>query len=135
MAESDLSATFVKLVKPLNPWRIENMLASGIPDVNISTGWVELKWAREWPVRATSALRLDHYTDIQRSRLMERWNAGGGAWLLVQVKTCWLCFEAPAAQKVGQLTKEELFAVASNSSFVKPTSEQICAWFPQRHVA
>lgn len=135
MSESDLSSNFIKMTKTMHGRRIENMLSAGTPDCLITTGFVELKWIREWPVRASSPVRLDHYTDVQRGWLLEHWQCGGGAWLLLQVKQCWLNFEAPAAQKVGFLTKEELFATATNSSFVKPTSDQLCAWFPQRRMA
>jgi len=128
VSESDLSKNFCALAKPLVPWRIENLLTSGTPDVYVTGGWVELKWARCWPARETSVLRLPHYTDIQRVRLMERWNANDGAWLVLQVKTMWFCFEAPAAQRVGHLTKLQLQETATHFSFVKPTSDQLCSW-------
>lgn len=135
MSESDLSANFVKLTKSLDPWRIENMLTAGTPDVNLSTGWwVELKWSRSWPVRASSHLRLDHYTDIQKSRLIQRWNAGGGAALLLQVRTEWFVFNADIAQKVGTLTRQQLIDCATYYFPCKPTSEKLCACFRVRQI-
>jgi hypothetical protein len=129
MSEKDMRHTFIKLAAPLDPKPIENIVGIGTPDVWIVPGAVELKWAREWPARERTALKLDHYTNAQREWLIQRWNAGGGAWLLLQVRTWWLCFDAPAAQKVGFLTKAELVEASSHRSFVKPTTEQLCSWF------
>ncbi len=129
MSEADMRRTTVALLAPLHAKAVENIVDIGTPDISFAPGVLELKWAREWPSRAATPLRLDHYTNAQRQWLIERWNAGGGAWLLLQVKTWWLLFDAPAAQKVGSLTKEQLVEASTERSFVKPSSALLCGWF------
>lgn len=129
MSEAEMRRTTIRLGAALHARAVENIVDVGAPDVDLAAGQIELKWAREWPARESTPLRLDHYTDVQRQWLMDRWNAGGGAWLLLQVKTWWLLFDAPAAQKVGYLTKTQLAEAATQKSFVKPSPEQFCAWF------
>jgi len=130
--ESKFRQEFNLLAKPLDPHSVENLVGASMPDVNIVTGWVELKRADGWPVRLTTPLRLDHYTDGQREWLLDRWNAGGGAWLCLKVRSEYFAWDAPAAQKVGFLTRKELIACATHYSPVKPTSAQLCSWFPKR---
>jgi hypothetical protein len=130
LSEKDFSREFVLLTKKLHPVRIENALTTlGLPDLNISTGWIELKWHKTWPAKESTPLRLPHYTDEQRNWLMKRWNAGGKAWLALKVRSEWFNCEAPAAQRVGHLTHQELIETATAYFPVKPTSEQLCEVF------
>lgn len=130
MSESDLRREFIRLTKPLDPWAIENMIGIGTPDVQISTGhWVELKWLRTFPARSSTPVRLPHYTDIQRSTLLRRYEAGGKIGLLLTCRTEWFFFDAVAAQKVGFLTKQELIDTATHYASRKPSSEELCGWF------
>lgn len=129
MSEADLRREFIKLTKPLDPRAIENIVGIGDPDICFVPGVCELKWARAWPVRNTTPLRLDHYTDVQRDRLLTRWNAGGGSWLVLTVRSIWLCYTGVAAQRVGFLTKQELIDTATNYSATKPDSVTLCSWF------
>ena len=129
MSEADFRRDFVFLTRGLDAHPIENLLKAGIPDVNLVTGWVELKWLREWPARATTIVRLDHYTDTQRQWLLTRWQAGGGAWLVLRCRQEWFCWTAPAAQRVGFLTRTELEMCATHHVDKKPTPDQLCSWF------
>lgn len=130
MSESDTWAALRPLMAPLDPHRIENLITAekGMPDVEYVGGWAELKWiARsDWPKRARTVVRLDHYTDEQRNFLLRRWNFGEAAWLILQSGEEWFFWNAPAAQAVGTLTREQLQETATYYFKTKPTADQVC---------
>lgn len=130
MSEKDFAREFCLLTKKLHPVRVENALTTlGLPDVNISTGWVELKWAKSWPKKESTPFRLPHYTDEQRAWLKKRGDAGGGAWLALQVRTEWFVFDADLAQDVGKLTRDCLIEFSTAYFPTKPTSDELCKVF------
>lgn len=99
----------------LDPHRMEVPASQGVPDVNTKCGWIELKFARDWPVGEDTPLRLDHFTPQQRVWLLKRWQAGGMAWLLLHVREGdeWLLFTGrDAAEYVGKLSRSYLTRVA-----------------------
>lgn len=67
--------------------RVENSIDEGTPDVELCfrgvQAWVELKSCRR-PKRPTTPVR-PKVRDAQVDWLMRRWEAGGLAWILVQV--------------------------------------------------
>lgn len=87
----------------------EDMLNVGVPDLSYSHagvhGWIELKWAAEWPARSTTPLRLPHYTKEQRHWLLSRGRAGGRCWLLLRVGREHLLFDHERAQHVGEMER------------------------------
>lgn len=93
--------------------RIENEVGCGDPDVNYclhgSEGWIELKHLRRWPVRASTVVRLPHFTQQQRGWLRARSEAGGRVFLLLQVEREYLLFDGRRAQAVGYLVREQLY--------------------------
>ncbi len=98
--------------------RHEDKLDRGIADVSFSQrgrhGWVELKWATEWPAREATILRLDHYTDEQRAFLESKGKGGGNTWLLLQVYRDHLLFNWPEAiHSVGRVNKMDLIEAAT----------------------
>lgn len=97
-------------LKGLDPVRIESPIIPGIPDVNVTLGWIELKYASRWPPRG-GPLRLDHFTPEQRAFLVKRAKAGGGAWLLLKVgRDEWLLFKGLiAALYLGHEPRERLY--------------------------
>ena len=115
MSESDMRRHVVQGLRGLHGVSIENAVGIGTPDVNCAAGWLELKWARGWPKRSMTPLRLRHYTDQQRRWLDRRWRAAGGrgAWLLLQVRRDWLIFRGCDAGAVGTLARPELFELAA----------------------
>lgn len=128
MAEKDTRREFIKLAAELDPHPVENLLPSevGMPDVNFAGGWAELKWLPKWPVRTTTPVRIDHYTDAQRNWLWNRTSkTGEQCWLVLQVGKEWLFFDAQAAQEVGTLTYEELVDHATRYFPNKPTPEEV----------
>lgn len=107
----------------LDPHRVENAVALGMPDVNYRDGWIELKYAPEWPKRG-GPLRIPHYTPQQRVWLLRRWRARGNAFLLLRVNGSeFFLFDGVTAQDVGELTREQLITRAqaySNDGFEFP---------------
>lgn len=99
----------VLLAAKLDPVRVENPIHPGTPDVNLCDGrWLELKCIPRWPVRATTNVRIAHYTPQQRVWLYRRWKAAPGSTLLlleVIADRQWLLFDGDVAAKiVGRTT-------------------------------
>lgn len=97
--------------------RHEDSLQKGIADVsyvskNENHGWIELKKLKSWPVRESTIVRIDHYTDDQRIWLKQKGRAGGYTWLFLQVGRDYLLFDAYHCQDVGKLNRDELLARA-----------------------
>lgn len=97
----------------LDPVRIENVVDLGTPDINITHGWIELKYVAEWPKRTNTILRIHHFTPQQRVWLRRRWVAGGGAFFLLKIADEFLLFDGETAYQVGKLlTREQCYATA-----------------------
>lgn len=112
MSESDTRRTFCKMIHPLDPVPIENLLTGntgiGTPDVEFVGGWAELKYLSKWPARDSTLVRIPHYTDEQREWAKRRWAKGEMVWLVLQVRQDWVFWCQPAAQNVGFLTKDQM---------------------------
>lgn len=101
--------TVIRALKPLDAVSIENGVGAGTPDVNFIHGWIELKSIPRWPSRQRTIVPIPHFHRGQRMWLAQRWNAGGGAWLLLKVGREWLLFNAPEAVKwIGNGTQNDL---------------------------
>ena len=97
------------LAAKLDPVRVENPIHPGTPDVNLCDGrWIELKCIPGWPVRASTVVRIGHYTPQQRVFLCRRWKYAPGSTLLlleVRAEQQWLLFDGDVAAKiVGRTT-------------------------------
>ena len=111
-----------------DPISVENRVYPGTPDVNYVEGWIELKVLEAWPVRASTIVSIDHYTQQQRVWLRRRWLVAKNAWLLLTIKRDWLLFDGLVAfRKVGRVTKSELFEVAFCSWIGQPSSSELVA--------
>lgn len=86
--------------------RHEDKLQPGISDVSYvdggTSGWIELKYLKAFPKRATTVVKLPHYTPEQRLFLRRKGRNGGNAWLLVQVDREMFLFDWRAAWFVGR---------------------------------
>lgn len=97
----------------LDPHRIENSVALGMPDVNYLYGWIELKTKHEWPKREDTPLRIDHFTPEQRTWLFRRTRMGGRAFLLLRVGKEFMLFDGVTAHAiVGKVCRKALIAGA-----------------------
>lgn len=110
MSEKDVTRALCRLLKSLDPIRIENALTTpGIGDINISSGWIEAKNLKSYPKRESTPVRLHHpYTDDQKRWAQKRTAAGGKVWLVVKVANDWYIFLPPESYLVGELTKDEM---------------------------
>jgi len=103
----------------LDPVRVENPIHPGTPDVNLVTGaWLELKSIESFPQRASTIVRIPHFTPQQRVWLLRRWLSGGATYLVLQVvePDFWYVFDGyVAAKTVGRAPREVLTRVARQS--------------------
>ncbi len=77
--------------------RIENRVKKDTPDLYFATriatdardrpmsGWIELKCLDAFPVKATTTVKLPHWTNGQRYWAIRHRKHGGNTWLVVQV--------------------------------------------------
>ena len=115
MSEKALWKWFKEHVAVHGYWeRVENLVGTGTPDVHYCidgyAGWIELKEIEDWPVRAKTIVRIDHFTLEQRYWLREYYDRGGGnAWLLVRVRAAreYFLFRPDSADAIGTMNQEE----------------------------
>ena len=99
----------VAFLKDRDAVSVENPAYPGTPDVNYVEGWIELKWEREFPKKADSVFRVEHFSPQQRVWLHRRHRKGGKCWLLLQVGKEWMLFDGMTAfEIVGKVCKQEL---------------------------
>ncbi len=128
----------IRALMPLHGVPIENPVQPGTPDINYINGWIECKWLRSWPVRASTPVRIEHFTIQQRRWLKKHCTLGGSAWLLLQVQAEWLLFSGIVAHDhVGGATRQELYDLASarwksglkNKELVECLTMEWTSWF------
>jgi hypothetical protein len=114
------------LLRELDPVRIENLVGSGVPDVNYNQGWIELKYMDRWPPRG-GPLRIDHFTPEQRGWLTRRRKKKGKAFVLLKVGLSeWLLFDGLiAALYLGHEPRERLYEIVVARWTRKPSKEEI----------
>jgi hypothetical protein len=114
MSETMMRKKVIKVLSGLHAVPIENPIGAGTPDVNYVEGWIELKWLREWPKRATTIVQVPHYTDQQQVWAFKRRRAGGQCWFLLQVRRDWLLLDGGvAAFVINRTTRQELIENAT----------------------
>lgn len=123
----DMRPRVLNALRAVDAVAIENRVGTGTPDVECTLGWLELKWLRHWPKRASTVVKLKHYKREQRLWLQRRWDKGGLACLLLQHRREWLLYAAPNAQRVGMLTRAQLYATADYVSNEGLKSEELIA--------
>lgn len=132
MSEYGYRQQVIKALKRLrtDPQPVENPVNPGCPDVECLRGWVELKYAPAWPKQPDTPLRLPKYKQHQRNWLRRRWNAGGGAWLLLRVGSRGvvenLLFDGLTAHEfVGRVPRQQLIDIAILHSYGKIRSADL----------
>ena len=113
--ELRLRREIVKILKPLHGIPVENIVKTGTPDVEYCGGWIEVKRTKEWPVRSSTVVRLDHdLTPEQRIWIKRRAAVGGTVWVLIQIDKAYLLFDGrDAVELIGTANKQELIAGAT----------------------
>ena len=115
MSEANLWQNMrVAMGKPkhwLEATRHEDKLQSGICDVSFITklrnhGWMELKQIKKYPARATSIVRVEHYTTEQKQFIRRKGKRGGMTFLFIQVERDYYLFDWIGAQNLGHLTRK-----------------------------
>ena len=102
MKESDLRSAVIQMLKPLHAVPVESPMTPGIPDVNCTAGWIELKHLNVWPKNPDNILQPRHFEPEQRLWLKKRIAAGGRAFVLLRVSQHWLlCWGRHAADNLG----------------------------------
>jgi hypothetical protein len=114
MNETGMWKSLSKHMKGLwHAQRHEDLCSSGIADVSFASdgicGWVELKYKSAWPKRKTTPLRLKHFTKEQRIWLKKRGKYCNNVFILISVKDEWLLFRWQATDKLGYMTREEMY--------------------------
>jgi len=108
--EQSLNDRIREAIRDLDPVRVENAVGPGTPDINYLGGWIESKQVEAWPKRASTPLRIDHYTAQQRSWHCKRRRAGGRVHLVLEVRenNSFLIFDAAtAAMGLGHWTQQQ----------------------------
>ena len=89
------------------------------PDLNfcieaLGEYWIELKSLEDWPKRASTLVKIKHYSKEQKNWLVDRMKAGGNVGLLIRVDKDYLLFTHPIPIfQIGMYTKEMLFNEAT----------------------
>lgn len=85
-----------KIGKEWDATRHEDLIGSGVPDVSFgyrgNNGWIELKYLKKFPVRATTRIRIPHLTGAQCNWLINRNVKGGNCWILIQIANEYFLF-------------------------------------------
>lgn len=105
-AEKSFRAKVVAMLRPFHAVAVENAVGvPGMPDINCSLGWIELKSVSA-PVKETTRVTIPHPDRVKLQKIwaMKRWEAGGMSCLLLKVDDWYLLFDAPTYfQFVGKL--------------------------------
>lgn len=84
---------------------VENLVAPGTPDINGCFDgvefWIELKHIPAWPKRASTKIKIDHFTQQQKLWLRRRCKSGGQAYLLIQCQRDWILVWGEKAWNLG----------------------------------
>jgi len=113
MKEAGLRSKVLEILKPMDAVPVENGARPGTPDVNITTGWIELKKVEAWPKREDTLLRVDHFSPQQKIWIARRERAQGRVWVLLQVGTDYLLLKGgDAVNLLGSSPKDTLMQAA-----------------------
>lgn len=115
---------------------VENVVAVGVPDVECTLGWLELKTHHGWPKDEGQSFVLDHpISNEQAIWLRRRWRKKGGAYLVVQVGDEYLVFTGEAAFRLwrgGCGTREHFCSLAvGRAKGLKALTENLAKWMQQ----
>lgn len=128
MNESDVRRKVIQSLRELDARSVENVVGSGMPDVNYVEGFIELKYLPKWPERASTQVAFPKYYPAQRVWHTERSRAGGNVTLLARIGKDWLLFDGGyAAAFLGGLTKEQMLQDAERVWIGRLNSDEFAA--------
>lgn len=132
MSEILMSKVVMNILREvgLHPVRVENPANPGTPDINYVEGWVELKYAENWPKDKTKPLKIRHFRPEQKVWIRKRRMAHGQVFLLLKVgKMEWLLFEGETAVALlGQVNREQLIDASLKYWYGAPASLELGYW-------
>lgn len=143
MSETDFWRTTVrpKLINFGVLHRIENVIELGTPDVAYClhrgdkigiSGWIELKYALEWPKRKNTIFKFKHYTTDQADWI-EEWGRIGRSCVLAQVENDYLLVPSKHCRELQHGVTQQRFLQISDvvGNGVFPTG-RIVRWLTER---
>ena len=91
--------------------RIESATMAGIPDICATIPgrhlWIELKYLEAFPKKASTKVRIDHFTDKQREWIMSRGQLAGNVWVIIGVGKEFFVFPYHDAYNITEWTADE----------------------------
>lgn len=135
VSEKVVRSWVIKALRPLHAIPVENPIYPGTPDVAHVLGWLELKHVERAPVRASSPVRLPHYTTEQRLWAKMHSRAGGNCHVLLQVeREVFLLDGFVAANILGTATLAEIRAQVFTSWKGRPSPQSLLTAIMQQHL-
>lgn len=122
MSEKAMVPVVRKLLKGLDPIRVENSAGAGTPDINFGgiynqdhslQGWIELKYIGKHNKFFNDIVKIKHFTPQQRVWLKRRWWSSKSSFLLLKIKSNWFLFDGvTASNHVGKVNLFDLYRYA-----------------------
>lgn len=111
--EAGLNGRIQRALSGRDPFRIENAVGPGTPDIGYVGGMIESKRLPAWPKKLTSVVKVPKYVPEQRAWHVRHRAAGGVVYLAIEIEATTLIFDASvAAQYLGMMTRSQMFAKA-----------------------
>lgn len=125
MAETDLNKRVISALAGWNPFRVENSVGPGTPDIAFVGGWIEDK-RFEFPKRASTIVRCEHFTTKQRAWHAKQYGSGGLSWVVIEDTrwgTVYVLRGNVAAEHFGFMRRPELIGLCQ-----KPHCLRLSSW-------
>lgn len=119
--EARLRQRVVKALSSLHAFPVENVIRPGTPDVNCTLCWLELKIDE---VLKSGVVALSHLRNEQKVFLYKYWEAGGKAFLLLEVGTAWFLVPGNRCHLLGRPSLDELKFYSVKHWDVRPSDEE-----------
>jgi hypothetical protein len=74
---------------------------------------MELKHISDWPARATTTIKIPHYSDEQKEFLEAKGRGQGYTWLFMQIGSDYLLYDWAPAQELPDKTKTEMVELST----------------------
>lgn len=113
-SETSVNKNVLRALRGLDPFRVENAVGPGTPDIAYVGGWIEDKYLPAWPKGETTPVRVPHYKPDQRAWHVRHRVAGGNVHVVIEIAGESMVYDAAlAAQFLGFWTRREMYANAA----------------------